>query len=197
MKKILPFLLLTALISCSKSGQDINQDIPTIQATPVIPSGYAVPSCIIPKETDFLAGQTINTGNITIWNDETNVYVHYQVTGGYRLKKTHLYVGAENMIPTNNAGNPRIGQYPRQTDHGTPGVSGYTYVIPRSSLNSGSTGCLWISAHAEVGGTDPSGQSFSQTGWAAGPQVNDGGSWAMKYAYCIDECADGGGEQPR
>jgi len=32
---------------------------------------------------------------------------------------------------------------------------------------------------------------FSQTGWGQGEQINDGGSWAMKFGYCpAYECED-------
>lgn len=124
-------------------------------------------------------------GTVTVWNDETNIYVHYQTTGDYRLKKTHLYVGSCTGIPTNNAGNPRIGQYPYQTTHGTTGVSAYTYTIPRGT----SSGCRCVSAHAEIVAYNSSGQQvYNQTGWGQGQQIVDGGSWAMKFEYCPQDC---------
>ncbi len=153
-----------------------------------IPPGYEVPVCVVQTETVLTAGQTINTGTVSVWNDENNVYVAYQTDGDYRLKKTHLFVGGCGTIPTNNAGNPRIGNFPYQTQHGT-GVSLFVYAIPRSSLP---LGCLCVAAHAEVVAYNASGAvTFSQTGWGFGEQINDGGSWAMKFGYCIQDCDEG------
>jgi hypothetical protein len=153
-----------------------------------IPAGYEEPTCSTPIERALMAGQTINTGTVTIWNDDTYVYVAYQMDGNYLLKKTHLYVGSCSSIPINGAGNPRIGLYPYYADHGT-GVPLYVYVIPRASLP---VGCLCVSAHAEVVAYGSNGSvTFTQTGWANGEQLNDGGSWAMKFNYCQQDC-DGG-----
>jgi hypothetical protein len=157
--------------------------------TATLESFSAIPSCVVAVQTPLMAGQTINVGLITVTNDETNVYVTYQTTGSYLVKKTHLFVGSCAGIPVNNSGNPRIGHYPYQTTHGL-GVSSYTYTIPRSSL---SAGCLCVSAHAEVVAYNAAGTViFSQTGWGFGEQINDGGSWAMKFGYCQQDCDDGG-----
>lgn len=98
-----------------------------------------------------------------------------------------MFIGNCNSIPTNNAGNPRIGQYPYQVDHGTSGVAIYTYTIPMSSFTAGQQIC--VSAHAEV-----IAPGFSETGWGDGDQINDGGSWAMKFYYTPQVCE---GEGPR
>jgi hypothetical protein len=153
-----------------------------------LPAGYELPACVVAVETNIMAGQSTNVGTITVWNDETNVYVSYQMTGSYRVSTTHLYVGACASIPVNGAGNPRIGLYPIQTNHGA-GVQTYTYTIPRSSLPEG---CLCVSAHADVVAYNSSGSVvFSETGWGQGEAINDGGSWAMKFGYCLQDC-DGG-----
>jgi hypothetical protein len=149
-----------------------------------------IPPCVVAVETPLMAGQSINVGLVTVTNDETNVYVTYQTSGSYLVKKTHLFVGSCDDIPVNNSGNPRIGQYPYQTTHGI-GVASYTYTIPRSSLPAG---CLCVSAHAEVVAYNAAGTViFSQTGWGFGEQINDGGSWAMKFDYCQQECEGDGG----
>ncbi len=182
MKKIIILLAFPlAFFSCSKNDAVGSQDL-SIQATPTIPTGYILPNCVIPVETAIMAGQTTNVGTITVWNDANYVYVYYQFSGNYKTKQTHLFVGACSAIPVNNSGNPRIGQYPYAVNHGTAGVSSYTYAIPRTSLP---LGCLCISAHAEV-----IAPGFSETGWGQGSQINDGGSWAMKFDYCQEDCDD-------
>ena len=191
MKKLFTIVGLSfCVFSCQKSGLDQPAEELTYTGSYNIPAGYAPLECVEPVEKILLSGQTINTGTVTIWNDDNNVYVHYQASGNYRLKKTHLFVGDCAAIPVNNSGNPIIGQYPYQTSHGTTGVAAFTYTIPKSSLPA--TGCLCVSAHAEVISFNASGQTiFSQTGWAEGEQLNDGGSWAMKLGYCpLYECGD-------
>ncbi|MGQ0737716.1 MAG: hypothetical protein ACT4OJ_01530 [Bacteroidota bacterium] len=186
MKKLFTILALSLFVLSCQKNIDPNQETGQIQEQYYIPAGYTVPGCVTPVETPLLAGQTIDVGSVTVWNDETNVYVHYQATGNYKLKKTHLYVGACSGIPTNNSGNPRIGQFPYQTTHGTTGVQQFTYTIPKSSLPGG---CLCVAAHAEIVAYNASGQIiFSQTAWGQGQQITDGGSWAMKFDYCQQDC---------
>jgi len=191
MKKLFTiFGISFCVLSCQKTGIDQPVAETTIHASYNIPAGYVPLECVEPVEKALLSGQNINTGTVTVWNDDNNVYVHYQASGDYRLKKTHLFVGDCAAIPVNNSGNPRIGQYPYQTSHGTTGVASFTYTIPKSSLPA--SGCLCVSAHAEVVAFNASGPTiFSQTGWAEGEQINDGGSWAMKFGYCpLYECGD-------
>ncbi len=195
MKKALftPFVLLV-FISCSKesidkrSGPSTGPDQPVTANTSSGSYAESLP-CVVPVTTSIMAGQSTNVGNIIVTNDETNVYVTYMTTGNYLVKKTHLYVGACGNIPVNNAGNPRIGQYPYQTQHGT-GISSYTYTIPRSALPET---CVCVSAHAEVVAYNAAGTLvFTQTGWGNGVQINDGGSWAMKFDYCQQTCDEEG-----
>ena len=185
MKTLLLFLLSIGLfVSCQKSSSvNYSENLQAVNA----PEGYVIPEGIQAVETPILAGQTTNVGSVLVWNDATNVYVSYQTVGSYKLRRTHLFVGSCSSIPVNGAGNPRIGLYPNQTDHGSAGVSVYTYTIPRSSLPSG---CLCVSSHAEIVAYNNGSLVFSQTGWGQGPQVNDGGSWAMKFDYCQQEIGD-------
>lgn len=190
MKKLFTlFALSLFFFSCEKSNDSL--PVPPSDGTPsfTIPAGYSVPNCLTPTSTPLMAGQSDNVGDVTVWNDANNVYVSFQTIGAYRLKVTHLYVGACGGIPVNGAGNPRIGLYPYSANHGTTGVSVYTYTIPRNSLPSD---CLCVSSHAEVVAHNSSGQQYySQTGWGQGEQINDGGSWAMKFGYCPVECPVG------
>lgn len=188
MKKLFTILAVALIaFSCQKSAHEEISNPSKKPVSYIIPAGYSVPECQTPVEKTIFAGQTTNVGSVVVWNDETNVYVSYQTTGTYLLKKTHLYVGACSSIPVNNSGNPRIGLFPYTATHGTTGVSIYTYTIPRSSLPSGT--CICVAAHAEIVAYNTSGQQvYSQTGWASGEQINDGGSWATKFTFCPDDC---------
>jgi hypothetical protein len=189
MKKLFTlFTLSLVFFSCQKNKDSL--PAPASQENPyyIIPSGYTVPDCLTPTETAIMAGQNDNVGSIVVWNDETNVYVSYQTIGAYKLNKTHLFIGACSAIPVNGAGSPRIGLFPFTATHGTSGVSIYTYTIPRSSLPAG---CVCIAAHAEIVAFNSTGQQYySQTGWGNGDQINDGGSWAMRFSYCPEECPE-------
>ncbi len=78
--------------------------------------------CPTPPEnafvTDMLAGQTIDVGNITIWNNATHLFVLYEVTeDGWYLTETHLDVQCEvgdiPQTPMDKKGgpNPVPGQF--------------------------------------------------------------------------------------
>lgn len=190
MKKLFVLIALSFFVfSCQKSKDIIPATASLYSPEFTVPAGYSVPDCLTPSETALMAGQSDNVGSVTLWNDENNVYVSYQMIGAYKLKQTHLYIGACSSIPVNGAGNPRIGLFPYSATHGTTGVSVYTYTIPRSSLPAG---CVCVSAHAEVVAYNSSGQQYySETGWGQGAQINDGGSWAMKFEYCPEECEEG------
>ena|GEM_PF-3323233 len=52
-------------------------------------------------------GQHIEAGTVTVETTETDLIVTYQTTDGWELGTTHLYVGTEEGLPTNNKGNPK------------------------------------------------------------------------------------------
>lgn len=184
--RLLPLMSLLILTACQK---EITRSASVTRTA--IPAGYS--HCGDATETNILAGQTTPVGSVTVWNDASNIYVYYEAIDNYKFKKTHLYVGPCNTIPVNNAGNPRIGLYPYNNDHGT-GVSAFLRTIPRNGLGDGTEIC--ISAHAEVVAYATNGSViFSQTGWGQGSQINDGGSWAMKFNYTIQSCLGGGGDE--
>jgi hypothetical protein len=75
-----------------------------------------------------------DVGNVTVWNNETNLHVVYTTTGGWCISETHLFVGdsLENMPQTKN-GQPKLGQFPYTMDH-DPCTTFYEYIIPLSEL---------------------------------------------------------------
>lgn len=135
-----------------------------------------------PIEVMLVAGQTINSGTVTVWNDAVNIYVTYTTANGWLLTQTHLYVGDCALIPVNNPGNPIPGQFPYSGTHNN--ITSYTYTIPISKIPAGSCGC--IAAHAVVVKVNGSNQIIeSQTAWGNGTRINmSGGNWGMKFDYC-------------
>lgn len=136
-----------------------------------------------PTAVTLVAGQTINSGQVTVSNDANYIYVTYETANGYTLTQTHLYVGACNAIPVNNPGNPLPGQFPYKGTHSN--ITSYTYQIPISVMNGATCGC--VAAHAVVQKLNSSGQVIDQqTGWGDGIRINlTGGNWGMKFDYCV------------
>jgi hypothetical protein len=127
----------------------------------------------------LLAGQSTQVGIISISNDQTNIYIKYITTNGWQIQKTHLYVGAEEKIPTFLTGNIQVGSFTYQTEH-SPRVTSFTYSIPLDELNE----CYSIAAHAEVVRIDENNAVLeTETGWGQGKLVI-GNNWAMIMNYC-------------
>jgi hypothetical protein len=183
-----PLFILAAslsLFSCQKAEQ-LDSVSPAISSSDGGRSTGRVgssDSTCAPTTTTLLAGQTINAGEVSVWNDAAFIYVSYQTANGYTLTETHLYVGDCLTIPVNNPGNPIPGQFPYQGTHNN--ITGYTYQIPISVLNGASCGC--VAAHAVVQKLNASGQvTDQQTGWGNGIRINlSGGNWGMKFSYCL------------
>ena len=200
MKKLLQLqvLLITVsliILSCKKT--DLNPEksqeqpavnaqqtaryviVPAVEGNPILAG--RIDDCL-PVEVTLIAGQTINSGTVTVTNDADFIYVTYTTTNGWVLTQTHLYVGDCALIPVNNPGNPIPGQFPYSGTHNN--LTSYTYQIPVSKIPAGSCGC--IAAHAVVKQYNSSNQVINQqTAWGNGTRINlNGGNWGMKFDYC-------------
>lgn len=133
-------------------------------------------------EVILVAGQTINSGTVTVTNDANFIYVTYTTAPGWYLTQTHLFVGNCAAVPVNGAGNPVPGQFPYAGNH--TNATSYSYQVPVSAIPAGGCGC--IAAHAVVVQLNSSGQVIqTQTGWGNGIRINpNGGNWGMKFSYC-------------
>jgi len=162
-----------AFTSCQK--EEIAEDVAAFRAGEI---------CGDVASTNLMAGQHHLAGNVTVSNDADFLYVTYNATGNWRIKKTHLYVGACAGIPTNGGGNPKIGHFPLTANHNNPSVSTYTYAIALDDI----AACGCVAAHAEVVRLNGSGTIVqSETAWGSGTGIG-GNSWAMKFNYCAQEC---------
>ncbi|HKZ95127.1 MAG TPA: hypothetical protein VJ249_11200 [Candidatus Bathyarchaeia archaeon] len=112
-----------------------------------------------PFITDLIANQTIDAGDVLVWNDGINLFVRYVTTGSWMMTSTHLAVGDSlSDIPRTKQGSPIPGQFPFSTIHDPP-VSMFTYTISLGSWTPGTV--LVIAAHAVVCG--PAGdQAFAE-----------------------------------
>jgi hypothetical protein len=124
--------------------------------------------------TELIAGQNINVGGVTVWNDADYIYVQYTTTGDWWITETHLHIATDlNGIPQTRKGNPKVGKFDYQTEH-DPSVQTYTYTIPIPTGWSYEDSYV-IAAHAVV-------QNSIQVETAWGEGFNfPGGSWAMYF----------------
>lgn len=129
-------------------------------------------------------GKTINTGTVTVYNDDAHLFVVFSTTGGWQLVETHLAIAASLAdIPQTKSGNPKVGNFPYNTIHNPP-VTEYTYVIALDTLPDS----FVVAAHAVVQLVDSSGQVTQQeTGWGNGSPF-PGKNWAMYFSYTKQKC---------
>ena len=56
----------------------------------IMTSRTAFSFCDDPTTVNLSAGQNIEVGTVTAYNDENNIYITYITTGGWVLSKTHV-----------------------------------------------------------------------------------------------------------
>lgn len=184
MKKIITIFtaILLFFASCKKQTNDQQTNVADSlksSNTTVVKTDSNNNICGQARIVKLLAGQTTQAGIVSISNDQTNIYIKYITTNGWQIQKTHLYIGAEEKIPTFLAGNPQVGSFPYQTEH-SPRVTSFTYSIPLNELDE----CYSIAAHAEVVRVDENNTILeTETGWGQGRLVI-GNNWAMIMNYC-------------
>ncbi len=174
----------TETIPLTKPADAVNHLSPNVNSTGINPNRVGPGDSGLCEATTvtLIAGQSINSGTVTVTNDDANIYVTYSTANGYTLTQTHLYVGNCALIPVNSQGNPVPGQFPYASPHNN--ITSYTYTVPLSAIPAGSCGC--IAAHAVVEKRDANGNLLdSQTAWGNGTRINPrGGNWGMSFSYC-------------
>lgn len=184
MKKFAKFIgiaiLGIAMASCSSELADVQNEAQNLNSrTGLATSDY----CGDVYEVNLLAGQTIDAGDVIVYNTKDSVYVTYEVTGTWYLEETHLYVGTHAGVPKSGNGAPIPGQFPKQGTHAV-GTKSVTYAYLKSSLPA----CFTVAAHASVKRPNGQGGTQQETGWAAGPRFTQKGNWATYTSYCVQEC---------
>lgn len=124
---------------------------------------------------DLLAGQTIDSGNLTVTLVDGTVEVTYETEGDWVITETHLYVGPLADLPTNGGGNPRLGHFPYK-DEFDPAVT----VVDYTTIDLEAGDCVYVAAHAVVVNT-VTGQE--ETAWANGESIG-GNNWSMMFEIC-------------
>jgi hypothetical protein len=126
---------------------------------------------------DLIAGQHINAGSITVWDDDENLYIQYETVDPYCLTETHLEIASSlEGIPQKN-GNPIPGRFEHKSTHSCVSTFTYTAPLPENACD------LYFAAHAVVKG--PSG---TETAWGNGPEF-PGKNWATYFIYEVSDCS--------
>jgi len=166
MKAKITLLLLVSLVmaSCSVENEEtyLNENNANLETQ----GGDDFTLC---HTTMLVAGQNMYIGTVDVYTDGDTIKVTYTITDSdWTLELTHLWIGDCTDLPTNNPGNPIIGQFPYSESH--PGATTFSYEdILVSDLDG-----YCVAAHAEVIG--PS----SETAWAEGLEF-EGNNWAMYF----------------
>ncbi|MCK4730839.1 MAG: hypothetical protein KAT65_00145 [Methanophagales archaeon] len=129
------------------------------------------------------AGQTIDSGTVTVAIEGENLVVTYQTTGGWEMIETQLYVGT--TPPSTCA----PGQFPYKHSPIEPPVTTDTYSIPLSKFGVGCDDTLYIATHATVQKLNSKGDPIykTETAWGWG---KDGGTkcdvgWSRYFEVTI------------
>jgi hypothetical protein len=119
--KLSLFLLVLSFVLVACGTKDITAPKASTKATAAIPDIYPL-----------TAGQNINVGNMAIWNDHDNIYVQFNLTGGWTMDESHVQVDNDLVGPWIHAdGAPIPGQFDFQRTY-SPMVTTDTYTISRS-----------------------------------------------------------------
>jgi hypothetical protein len=173
--------LLFLLVSCGTKNLTAPKGTDPVYET-TIKSTASTPT-VFP----LIAGQTINAGTISIWNDAINIYVKYDLASGWTMDESHLNVSATLAgVPVNGPGNPVMGSFTYVTTH-NPAVTTYTYTVPMATFSFSVGQTIIIVAHASVSGPDGNGGTQQQTGFGAGTPGPTGERWWFYMEYTITE----------
>lgn len=131
------------------------------------------------------AAQWMDLGTVTVANDDTNLYVTFQVDApGWSLAETHVAVASSlDGIPHTSKGNPIPGQFPYSCGTLEPLQTACTAVVPLGAWCDGAP--LVIAAHAaviEVAGDGCDEQVF----WATSVEAWDQGTCKNGTAVLAD-----------
>ncbi|MBM3332333.1 hypothetical protein FJY68_10895 [candidate division WOR-3 bacterium] len=133
-----------------------------------------------PATFTIWAGQNQNAGNVTVWFDQTKLYIKYQTTGNWWISETHAHAATSlGGIPQKN-GNPSPGKFEFKNTF-NPKVQTWTYAIPvKPGWVEGTE--LYIATHCVVSQLVGGKYVNEQTGWA-GPHDFPGRNWAKYIKY--------------
>ena len=183
MKKLIYLIILTLILGLVLAGCSLLSNVgqvPTNEQGGI--TYFTKGSETAPDIFTLYAGQSIDVGTVSIWNDEENLYVTYSTTGGWEMTETHLAVATSLTDIPQAKGNPIPGKFPyKHEDLGY--ITSDSYIILLSEIDGGvgADDTLYIAAHAKV--IRPI-EDCWETVWLIGDveEVNVGTGWLENYA---------------
>lgn len=147
--------------------------------------------CGTVKTVDFWAGQTIDAGSVTIYNDGANLYLTVYSEFGFQggTEQVKAWVGKDlALLPANRNGTPIPGQFPWKLTV-TSGTTA-TLTLPLSTLGLGTLGgeTVYVVVHGDVlaaaaGKTPKAETAFGGDTAGAGPR------WWFYTQYTTGVCS--------
>ncbi|MBD3163562.1 MAG: hypothetical protein GF346_13740, partial [Candidatus Eisenbacteria bacterium] len=187
-KRLLFAIILLATVGaygCSESENPVATTPPAEVGTVSLGDGIPCGDSLV---TILYAGQFIDVGTVTVYNDQDDLFIRIETTGGWWMTESHVAVATTlEDIPQTGKGNPKVGHFGLWAEHDPP-VTTYTYSIGYE-YEPGVE--LFLAAHAVVELHDENGQRIQEeTAWADGFEF-PGNNWATYFTYLIQDC---GGE---
>jgi hypothetical protein len=137
------------------------------------------------------AGQTIDSGSVSVGNDAGYLTIHITTKVGWHLTESHVAVATRlEDIPQTKKDIPIPGKFYYKTVH-DPIQTEYIYIVPLDMYSPGTL--LYIAVHAELVLLDSEGNVIqAESGWVDGIEF-EGDNWATYFNYTVQECVNTGG----
>ncbi|MFY0535636.1 hypothetical protein [Nannocystis pusilla] len=137
---------------------------------------------------ELIAGQNIDVGSVTVYNDETTVCVAFATEGDWYLTETHLAIAADPAAIPQKNGNPIPGQFPLHHEDLWTQHDAFCVLLADIGAEPGDP--LYIATHAAVAQEIEGEPVGGETAWGQG-QDFPGKNWGMYFEYVPSTC-DGG-----
>ncbi|MBP8157248.1 MAG: hypothetical protein KAX93_02610 [Flavobacterium sp.] len=187
MKSKLRYLFIGAFAMTMTSCETENVSDSNTTARQMAPTANsAVVNELTPcASSELLAAQRYDAGDIKVYFDAQNVYVEYQTSANWHLRKTHLFVGDQRLVPITRLGAPNYEFFPINETH-PEGAESAIYSISKANLPK----CFIITAYAEVYRTESNGEIVQiEAAWSEGNRF-DSESWGMFFNVCQSDCSN-------
>lgn len=178
-------ITILGLYGCSEvttpSGEDARPAAGPMTQWDGIPCGESL-------SVTLYAGQHIDVGTVVVANDDTDLCIQIETTGGWVMQETHVAIARTlEEIPQTGSGNPKIGQFGLSAEH-DPAVTSFDQCIPLAGYGYLPGETLYLAVHAVVVLEGEGGEPLQEeTAWAEGTEF-PGNSWAAYFNYGVQEC---------
>ena len=119
MKKLIYLIVLTLILGLVFTGCSLLSNIGQVPATEQSGITYLTKGPPgKPNVFTLYAGQHIDVGTVSVWNDCESLYIKYETTDDWVMTETHLaVVNAYDEFPTTKKGNPKVDLFSYQREY--------------------------------------------------------------------------------